>query len=261
MSDLINLYNRPTDAQWYRVQANFNRPIAVHQLAERLAKMGSRYAYAPGKKATFGAFAAKDAAGKLRYLDSTDPINTWDLPAGAKFYPGAAIAHVLPTQPAADYMVIYMYIEDDQAAGPLAPDGGKPVWTRISRSKKTIVDEWSSTGKHFANPFTPQQKTIPASWTSPAGYELAQSGLYLPAYDQGQAGQLQGLGAWFIPWLLGKLGLLAIDALIVYLMYQAGVFSFVVDVFFAALGVLVDVFWPIGLAAAGGLLAYSLIRK
>ena len=140
MGEILNLLNRPVNDGYYRVQIRFEKEIAYHQLVDRIKKMGGQFAISPERTAKFGVFAAPDAAGKLRFLDSTQPIEEWDMPSGTKWQPGAAIAHMynaVGSIPTADYMIIYMDVTNG-AAGKPAPDGGQPVWTKINKNSKKI---------------------------------------------------------------------------------------------------------------------------
>jgi hypothetical protein len=254
MGNILNLLDRPVDTGWYRCQIRFEQEIQYHTLVNRISQMGSKFAFAPGKTAEFGVFAAPDATGKLRFLDSIDPIDSWDFPEGTKFYPGAAIAHVYQYHgaavriPTSDYMILYMNIKDQKAAGPRSPDGSKPAWTIIDKSKKTIIEEYSENGNKWSNPFTPQQRQLSGYAYQPASH------LWLPTTPTYGA----GLGAWFLPFL-AKLGFFAIDALIVYLMFVSGVFAHVMEIAFRMLGDIVRITLPYILGIAAAAIAWTMI--
>lgn len=199
----INIYNRPVDPGWYRIQINFRKPLFAHQLTQQLERLKGQLVYAPGQLAHFGVFGVPlvGATGtSIKYLDSTMPLNDWDWPEGAKFYHGAVIAHLYQgaSLPESDYMIIYANIKQ---ADKKSPDGAEPSLTVVDTDQKTIIQEVSKAGHSWLYPYQAQQKQ---------------------------------LGLFFLP-TVAQVGFFVIDALILATI-AVGVLPYIGEMFFNFLG-------------------------
>lgn len=164
MSDLITIYDRPTSPGYYRCQLNFDSPVSFSSLNARIMQMKGQIAIAGGPKAEFGVFAAKDAKGQLRPLDSTQPLDEWDFPEGSEWIPGGAIAEKGFYQyggyyPDSRFVIVYINLKE---ALPLSPDGTKPKVTIVSKSQKTVLREKTAGGRVYQLPYQQGQRVLSA---------------------------------------------------------------------------------------------------